>query len=451
MTISFDLPALKEQDKRHHLHACAVPATCAKEGGEMIVRAEGLYLYTDSGHKVLDASAGLSNVNVAYGHPRICQAAFEAMQQLSFSHTIGGRTNPWVAALSEKLAAITPDSFQHFFYANSGSDANESAIKMAWQYWHLRDKPGKRGIIARDDSYHGNTIFATGLTSAEFHHKPFGGMHHPLIHHIGASDSIELGEGMTERDCGLKAAGLLEAKILELGADKVAAFIAEPIVMAGRHIFPQDSYWPEVRRICDQYDVLLIADEVINGFGKTGRWFGFEHYGFEPDLFTMAKGMASGYFPISAVAVGEKVREVLFKSEQAFAHLFTNCGHPVGAAVALENIAVIEEEGLIEKVSSDIGPYFARGLAELEGHPLVAGVNALGVLGMIKLQTGQLSTEDANALPGRLYDALWSKGLLVRGMAPVLPMTISREQIDTVIAGYQESLSELAATMAYQV
>lgn len=422
---------LLEKDREHHFHPVAVPSQFKRDGATMITRAEGVYIYTDSGKKIMDAASGLSCVNVGYGNQRICDAASTAMKQLSFSHTVADRSNPWIAALSAKLAAITPANFKHFFFAQGGSDANESAIKMAWHYWKIQSKPTKQHIISRHESYHGNTIMAASLTGFEKFHSPFGLPKNPLVHHIDQPCWRRYGNGRTASQFGLEVAATLEKKILELGADNVAAYIAEPIVAATDLIIPPASYWPEIRRICDRYEVLLIADEVITGFGKSGTWFAFEQFQFEPDLLIMAKGLSSGYFPISSVGIGSKVGDCFEQSDQLFAHLFTSCGHPVGAAVALENISVIEDLDLVNTVKNTISPYFSKRLEEMNRYSIVKSVRVLGVFGSVDLDPDIVG--DTQNLEVAISKLAWEKGVAMRPSGFVLPMIITLAEIDELM------------------
>lgn len=434
--------ALSRQDREHHIHPVSIPAKRQADDSSLITHAEGIYLYTGDGKKIIDAASGLSCVNVGYGNQRICDAASNAMRQLSFAHTVGNRTHPWVAKLSAKLAAITPENFQQFFFSMGGSDANESALKIAWHYWSVRSQPSKQHVIARHESYHGNTITMAGVTGFEKFNQPFGLPINPLVHHIDQPCWRRYGGSSTQADFGIEAAALLEQKILELGADNVAAFIGEPIVAAADLIIPPENYWPEIRRICDRHNVLLIADEVITGFGKSGTLFAFEQFGYEPDLIVMAKGLSSGYFPIAAVGIGEKIGHFFQHSEQLFAHLFTHCGHPVGAAVALENIAVIEEYNLVEKVKNDIGPYFSERLQELSTYPCVKSIRALGVFASIDIDPDVIVNVDQ--FQNALSDLAWEKGLAMRPSGFVLPMVISHQEIDQIIDILKSVFSELS-------
>lgn len=441
-----DLLNLHEKDRLHHLHANTNPVEFARTGPTVINRANGVYIYTDDGTEIIDAMSGGWCTNIGYGDERVCRAAYEAMKQLSYAHTFGGKTNPWVAELSDKMAAITPSQYQHFAFGSTGSDAVELALKIALYYWHLRGQSSKRAIIGRDLAYHGNTLFAAHLVGEEGYGAQYGFPLTDLVHRIGAPYQYRFGQGRSPETFGKDAAAALETKILQLGAENVAAFIGEPIQATLGLIIPPESYWPEVQRICQKYDVLLISDEVVTGFGKTGELFGFQAFNFEPDLFTLAKGLSSGYFPFSCVALGAKVAELLQSIDRKFVHGYTYSGHPVGAAVALANIAVIEEEGLVQKVKEDVGPYLATRLKEFLKLPVAGEVCSRGIIGAIeiditKIRPGTLA--DSVSLGGRIADVAWKKGLHVRPigttLAMMFPMIVTRAQIDKAVGILKEA------------
>ena len=441
-----DTSRLLEQDRQHHFHPMTSPARLAEQGAVLVDRAEGIYIYTDDDRQIMDVGSGLGNVSLGYGNERLCEAANQAMKQLSFGHSLFGRSNPWVAALSEKLAEITPESFQRFFFASTGSESIESAIKIALHYWRLRGQPKKKTIIARQHSYHGNTIFATSLTGMASFHTQFGLAFADNIAHTDSPYAYRYARGRSSQEFGLDVAASFERKIREIGAENIAAFVGDPIQTGGGTIIPPGNYWPEIKRLCDHYDILLIADEVFSGFGKTGQMFAFQNFDFEPDLFCMGKGLTSGYFPLSSVAIGEKVSDVLQRSDDVFSHVFTNCGHPVGAAVALETIAIIEEQGLVERIRDDIGPYFSERLKAFLTFPCVGEVRSMGVLGAIEIDMSRIKEDatlaDSEALLNRCIDIAWEKGLAMRGGGLTLPMIITRPQIDQMIDILQASLTE---------
>lgn len=444
MINGMNLAVLSEEDKRHHLHPLTNPTSFRANGPDMVTRGEGIYLYLQDGRRVMDTTSALWNVTLGYGNRRLCQAAFNAMEQLSYGHLIVGRSNPWAVALTAKLAEITPEQFQSFFLASTGSEAIESCIKIALYYWRLRGKPNKRAIIGRRRSYHGNTMFAASVTGIEQFHTQFGLPLSSMIHHAESTHWYLDGKGRSREEFCREIIESLEKQILAIGSENIAAFVGEPIQTG--MIIPPESYWPQVRQLCSRYDILLIADEVVTGFGKTGRMFGFEHFGFEPDLFAMAKGISSGYFPVSAVAVGRKVADVMHGANEVFAHVFTNCGHPVGGAVALETIAIIQEQRLVERMRDVIGPYFNRRLRELREIPCVGDVRSMGAMGAFEVDVsggaGTATPAENEAFLGKVISAAWNRGIVVRGGGMCLPMIITEQQIDEAMGILRDAITE---------
>jgi putrescine aminotransferase len=393
-------------DLAHHIHPFTDNGTLAKDGLRVITRAEGTYCYDSENNKLLDAFAGLWCVNVGYGRKELAKAAYDQLLELPYYNTFFKTTTPPAAELSELLAEITPGSLKHVFYGSSGSDANDTIARMARHYWDIMGKPRKKTIIGRVNGYHGSTMAAASM----------GGMHGmhaladlplPNFTHIMQPYQFTLGRGMSAEEFGLKAARALEDRILELSADRVAAFVGEPIQGAGGVIIPPETYWPEIQRICKKYDILLIADEVICGFGRTGHWFASDYYKIDPDFMTMAKGITSGYLPLSAAMVGARVSEAL-SSEKAgeFAHGYTYSGHPACCAVAIENIRILRDEKIIERVKNETGPYLKTRMQDLLAHPLVGEVRSLGLIGAIEL------VRDKNG--NKPFDPLGEAGTICR-------------------------------------
>lgn len=431
---------LTARDRDHHLHANTNPVEFRRSGPILIEQAQGIRIRTSDGHELIDARSGAWCVNVGYGNERICNAAHKAMRQLSYSLSFAGRTNPWAAELSYKMAEITPRQYQRFFFGSTGSDAVETAIKLALYHWHLRGQPTKRAIIARELAYHGNTLFAAHLIGEADYGRQYGFPLTDLIHHAPAPYHYRHGRGQSVEAFGIAAARAIEEKIVTIGPENVAAVIGEPIQASLGLVIPPESYWPEVRRICDRYDILLIADEVVTGMGKTGDMFGFESFSFEPDMFTLAKGFSSGYFPISCVGLGQKVDDVLHAHDRPFVHGFTNCAHPVGAAVALENIAVIEEEKLLSRVKSHTGPYLAARLAGLCDFPFVGDIASRGIMAGIELDIGRVrksSRPENEALGVSIAEIAWSLGLSARPLgttfALIFPLIMTNDDIDEAL------------------
>src|SRR5580692_852152 len=376
-------------DAAHHVHPFTDTAALNKEGVRVITRADGVYLWDSEGKKIIDGMAGLWCVQVGYGNRELAEAGCEALKTLPYYNNFFKTTNPWTAELSAKLAQILPEGHEHVLFANSGSEANDSALKLIRYYWNLKGRPEKKIHLSRDYGYHGVTMAAASLSGLTPMHPQWdlplpGFAKVPAPYWFGAA---EAGYGDIRPDeFGVMIAQKLEEKILALGPEHVASFSAEPVQGAGGVIFPPATYWPEIQRICKKYDVLLHLDEVITGFGRTGAWFGADTYGIDSDIMTMAKGLSSGYQPISAVSLGRRMADALLAANEELVHGFTYSGHPVASAVALKNLEIMERDHLVERVKNTIGPYFQRRLREtFSDHPLVGEVRGLGLLAAVEL------------------------------------------------------------------
>ncbi len=368
---------------RHHYHPFTDNAALHKMGSRVIVKADGVYLHDSEGKKLLDGFAGLWCVNVGYGRVSIAEAAYRQMLELPYYNTFFKTTTPPAAELAQILVDMTPKQFVQVFFGQSGSDANDTIVRMVRSYWNLKKQPKKKTIISRINGYHGSTMVAASLGGMDYMHK-LADLPLPGHAHIRQPYWFAEGGNSDPETFGRETAQALEEKIREIGPENVAAFIGEPIQGAGGVIIPPMSYWPEIQRICRKYDLLLIADEVITGFGRTGHMFASAHFGIEADFMTLAKGLTSGYAPLSAIMVGERVAAVLNEAGD-FNHGFTYSGHPVSCAVAIENIRLIREEKLVDRVRTETGPYLAQRLQEFKDHPLVGEVRNLGLMGAIEL------------------------------------------------------------------
>ncbi len=393
-------------DAAHYLHPFTDHKSLAAKGTRIIERAENVYLWDTDGARIFDAMSGLWCVNVGYGRQELIDAATTQLQRLPFYNSFFQTANPPAIALAEKLAAVTPPQFRHAFFAGSGSEGNDTVVRMVRRYWDLLGQPERSVIVSRRNAYHGSTMAGASLGGMSGMHEQ-GGLPIPGIVHIEQPFWFELGRGQSRDDFGLTAAGWLEAKLLELGPERVAAFIGEPVQGAGGVIVPPDTYWPEIQRICDKYGVLLVSDEVICGFGRTGAWFGCERFGFRPDLMTFAKGITSGYIPLGGVMVGERIARVLIDEGGEFNHGYTYSGHPVACAVALANLEVLEREHVVETVRDVLGPLLAEGFAALADHPLVGEVQTCGLMGALQLVRDKST--------GAVFDADVGVGMICRG------------------------------------
>jgi putrescine aminotransferase len=381
----------KAADSAHFLHPFTDHKSLHKETSRIITRAEGLYIWDSEGVRLLDMMAGLWCTAVGYGRRELADAASAQMMQLPFYNAFFKTATPPAVALAERLCQLAGPGFEHVFYASSGSEAVDSILRLARHYWVLKGKPAKKQIISRKYAYHGSTLAGASAGGMSDMHRQGGDL--PYYSQIMAPYWFGHRGNMDEAEFGLAAARALEQHIIELGADNVAAFIGEPIQGAGGVIIPPETYWPEIQRLCRQYDILLIADEVICGFGRTGQWFGSQTYGIQPDLMSLAKGLTSGYVPLSAVMVGDRVAETLIEEGGEFHHGFTYSGHPVCCAVAMANLDIIENENLIAHATSQGAKIKAALETALGDHPLVGQIRVKGLVGAIELVRDKTSRE----------------------------------------------------------
>ncbi len=443
---------LQRLDAAHHMHPFTTGSELEKKGARVITRAEGTWLTDSDGSRILDAMAGLWCVNIGYGRKELADAAARQIQELPYYNTFFQTTHVPAIALSAKLAELAPDDLNHVFYASSGSEANDTNLRMVRTYWAAKEQPWRNAIIARWNGYHGSSIGSASLGGMKGMHAQ-GGLPIPDIHHINQPHWWNEGGDMTPEAFGLARAQELEAKILEIGPDNVAAFIAEPIQGAGGVIVPPESYWPEIQRIVDKYGILLIADEVICGFGRTGNWFGSQTMNIRPHIMTIAKGLSSGYQPIGGSIVCDEIAEVIGSIE--FNHGYTYSGHPVACAVALENLRILEEEQIVERVQTDTGPYLQQKFEALADHPLVGQASIVGMMGSIALTPDKESRAAFAASPGtvgfKCRERCFANNLIMRHVNDRMvispPLTISKAEIDILIDRAWQSLDECHAQL----
>ena len=427
-------------DAQHHLHPFTNTSALNAKGARIIEKAQGVYIWDSEGKKMLDGMAGLWCVNMGYGRKELADAAYKQMQTLPYYNTFFQTSHEQAALLAKEIASVTPHDLNHIFFANSGSEAIDTIMRLVRHYWAVKGKPYRNIIIARDNAYHGSTLAGASLGG-------MGGMHKqgaplvPGIEHIRQPYWYGEGGNMSEEEFGLACAKALEDRILEVGPDNVACFIGEPIQGAGGVIVPPANYWGEIQKICDKYDILLAADEVICGFGRTGNWFGSDTFGIKPDIISMAKGLSSGYLPIAAVAVGSRINDALMSHDDDFHHGYTYSGHPVSAAVALENIRLMKKENIVDYVANDIGPYFQSELRKRLGdHPLVGNIVGTGLIAGIALVKNKAPKEffgDDINIGLICRDHCFENGLIMRatGSRMVLspPLIISRAEVDELL------------------
>ena len=426
-------------DKAHFLHPFSDSRQIGAKGTRLITRGEGIYLYDADGNRILDGMSGLWCVALGYGRRELADAAYRQMNELPYYNSFFQCTTTPAIDLAAKLAEITPPQFQHVFLTGSGSESVDTAIRLARRYWQLEGEPQRNVIIGRWNGYHGSTIAGASLGGMKWMHDQ-GLLPMPGIEHVEQPYWFELGGTASPADFGLAAAQSLEQKVLALGPERVAAFIAEPVQGAGGVIVPPESYWPEIQRICDRYGILLISDEVICGFGRTGQWFGSEHFGTRPDLMTMAKALSSGYLPIGGVMVGDRVAQRLIEKGEEFAHGFTYSGHPVCAAVALENLAILQRERVLEHVREVAAPWLQEKWAAFAAHPLVGEARGLGLLGALELVKSKSPREwfaPRGKVGERCRDNAIRNGLVMRATRDTMiiapPLVITRSEIDELV------------------
>jgi putrescine aminotransferase len=443
---NLDTEQWQELDRLHHLHPFTDSKTLHRKGSRIITRADGVYLWDSDGRRILDGMAGLWCVNIGYGREELARAAHEQMRELPYYNNFFQTTHPPAVDLAELLAQVTPAHLNHVFFTNSGSEANDTVVRLVRRYWDIRGKGSRTVIISRENAYHGSTMAGASLGGMKSMHKQ-GGLPIPDIEHITQPYWYALGGDLTPEKFGLQAAAALEERIQTLGADRVAAFIGEPIQGAGGVIVPPQSYWPEIARICKKYDVLLIADEVICGFGRTGRWFGSEYFGIEPDLMTIAKGLSSGYLPIGGVMVGDAMADVLIERGGEFQHGFTYSGHPACCAVAAANIRILRDERIIERAEQDTAPYLQARIRELESHPLVGEVRGVGMFGALQLAQEKSSRrlfDPPGDVGAMCKDHCMDNDLIMRAVGDSMilspPLIISKTEIDELMEKASQAL-----------
>ncbi|MBI2865231.1 MAG: aspartate aminotransferase family protein [Chloroflexi bacterium] len=452
------LPLDKREDYRQralaHLwvHTRQWNELAEQDGLKVFVDGSGARLVDAEGNSYIDALSGLWVVNVGHGRREIAAAAYEQMKQLVYVNTFAHASLPPID-LATKLAELTPGSLSKVFFVNSGSEAVETALKMAKQYHYLAGQQKRYKVIARRHSYHGTTLGALSVNGSRAVYRPYFEPLVPGAIHVPNVNCYRCDYGLSPANCDVLCAKMVEQTIQFEGPDTVAALIAEPIsTAAGTHIPPRD-YWKILRDICDRYGVLLVADEVINGFGRTGKWFGSQHFGLVPDIMTLAKGLSSGYLPIAATVARKEVAE-RFKGgrKEAFAHGITFGGHPAAAAAALKNIEIIESEQLVEN-SAEMGAYLLNSLEALRGHEIVGDVRGLGLMCALELVKDKKTKErfaESDDIGARLTRSLSKRGLLTRAgeivqLAP--PLCVVRQDIDEIVRIVDESLAELESEL----
>jgi len=431
-------PDLQALDREHHLHPFTDHKELHEKKSRIITSADGVYIFDSDGNKILDGMSGLWCVNAGYGRDEIVDAAAAQMRELPYYNNFFQCAHPPSIELASMLQKVSQPQFNRVFFAGSGSESNDTVVRAVRRYWDLMDQPERHTIISRKNAYHGSTVAAASLGGMTPMHKQGGFI--PGIEHVEQPYWFGSDRSLSPDEFGIAVARSIEDKINEVGPDKVAAFIGEPVQGAGGVIIPPDTYWPEVQRICDEYGILLISDEVICGFGRMGEWFGADYYGTRPDFMPFAKGVTSGYLPLGGVMISDRVADVLIDKGGEFYHGYTYSGHPVSCAVAIENIRILQRENLVERVKNDIGPYLKKGWNKLAEHPLVGEARMVGLLGALELvrtKEPMVRFDEKQGVGTICRDFLVNNGLVMRAVGDTLvaapPFILSYEEADEMI------------------
>ena len=439
--------SLQQLDQRFHLHPFTDHDAMHAQGTHIIVSGSGVFLQDAQGRQLLDGLAGLWCVNVGYGRTEIIDAVSAQMRQLAFYPSFFNTTTEPAIRLAERLARLAPARLRHTMFCNSGSEANESALKIIRAYWKLRDQPRRTKILSREFAYHGVTIATTSMTGLPSCTAPFdlplpGFIHVPAPHAYAAgreADPVAYGQW-----CVQETARAIERE----GADSIAAMFVEPVQGAGGVIPPPAGYLTALRALCREHGILFVADEVITAFGRLGDWFASGLWDLDPDLITLAKGLTSGYLPLGATMVSDEIAADL-QHHGYFAHGFTYTGHPTTCAAALANLDIIENEGLVPHVASNIGPYFQEKLRAFTGHPAVGEIRGIGLIGAIELvpRGGKAALTPTMMLGVKAAALARKEGVIVRGIRDIValapPLTITRGEIDQLFEAVQKAVDRI--------
>ena len=448
MTQTWNTEDLVAKGKAHLLHPVSNLKAVLDTGPLVLARGEGVYLWDTDGKRYIDGFAGLWNVNIGHGRHELAVAAAEQIDEVAFVPTFFGLATPPAIELAAKLADLFPGPLNHIHFTSGGAEANETALKIARYFWYLKGQPDKIKIISRKMGYHGIAMGALAATGIPSYHEGFGpGL--PGYVHAMAPYHYRNGDGLTDDEFVAKLVDDLEQTVAREGAETIAAMIGEPVQGAGGVVPPPAGYWPAVAEVLKKHDILLIADEVICGFGRTGKMFGMETYGFQPDLASFAKGVTSGYIPLGGVAVSDQVFDVMSEPDRMFMHGFTYSGHPVACAVGLRNIQIIEEEGIPANAAL-AGNHLLAALHRLDDRPYVGNVRGKGCMLFVEIvadNTTKAKFDPALNIGPKLQGALRRNGLIVRasndGIAIAPPLIINEAQCDQLAGTIADSLTEV--------
>ncbi len=443
--------SIEGRDIAYHLHSYTNARKQEAEGSIVIDRGEGIYVYDNSGKRYIEGMSGLWSVGVGFGEKRLAEAAMRQMEKLPYYHTFTQKTHTPAAELAEKLVAMAPVPMSKAYFTNSGSEANDTMVKMIRYRANAMGKPEKKKIISRIKGYHGVTLASASMTGLPNNHRSFDLPMEGILHTSCPHFRVYKHDNETEADFVARMATDLESLIEIEGADTIAAFIGEPVMGAGGVIVPPAGYWEAIQAILRKHDILLVADEVICGFGRTGNMFGSQTMEMEPDIMTLSKQLSSSYLPISALLINDRVYQPIADESKAigtFGHGYTAAGHPVASAVALENLKIIEERDLVGNVRA-LAPRFAEALGTFADHPLVVETRGIGLIGAIELKPREGMAP--GALGARLFSILQENGLISRAILDSLalcpPMIIDDSQLDEMFGIFEKSLDQLKAEL----
>ncbi len=450
--------SLASRDIAHLIHGYTNLDAHLQKGPLVIERGKGIYVYDEDGKEYIEGMAGLWCAGLGFGEEELAQAAVEQMRKLPYYHGFTHKSTPTSILLAEKLKQIAPADFSKVFFVNSGSEANDTQIKLVWYYNNAIGRPQKKKIISRIRGYHGVTVASASLTGLPMLHTDFdlpiaGILHTATPHHYR-----EAWPGETEEEFASRLAGMLEAMIVQEGPDTVAAFIAEPIMGAGGVIVPPATYFPKIQAVCTKYDVLFIADEVICGFGRTGNVWGSQTFGIKPDLLSCAKQLSASYLPIAACLINEDVYQAMLDESRkvgTFGHGYTYSGHPVPAAVALKALELYETRGIYDNVNK-VSPRFAERIAKMGDHPLVGNTRSVGLIGAIELvadKPSKTSFHASQAVGPKMQSLAETHGAIIRviggdHVAFCPPMIITESEIDELFDRVEKALDDTEAWVA---
>ena len=444
----FDLSSLRRLDQAHHLHPFTDHRAMHREGTHIVRSAKGCTLTFEDGRELLDGLAGLWCVNVGYGREEIAEAVAEQMRAVAFYPSFFNTTTEPTIRLAARLAALAPARLNHSLFSNSGSEANETALKVIRGYWKLRGRREKTKILARTFAYHGVTLATTSLTGLPTCTDPFD---LPLPGFLQVPGPHAYGSGKSPAEYGAWCIEETQRLMAREGAGTIAALFVEPVQGAGGVIVPPDGYLRELRELCRRHEILFVADEVITGFGRLGAWFASGLWDLDPDLMTMAKGITSGYLPLGATLVSDEIAAA-FEAGGYLAHGFTYTGHPTACAAALANLDVIESERLVERVRDDVGPRFQAALRKLTSHPAVVEMRGFGLIGALELKRpprGPYAEAAPNTLGLAAHNLAREEGVIVRGIRDMValspPFVVTHAELDRMFAALTRALDRLQA------